>query len=163
MQDEQKRLANDVRRQAEHAAGTAAWADEGGQSENAPPEHRAVTVSRASDTPPALPGRAGSGRSLPPLMSALRPTEHQFDGLLLPWSWCRCCQRAFVKGTFRRRHVTATARRRSRTMQECPYQDCWGQILRDSRPWASIWQAHPSYPEQPERYVVYAHPSGAGS
>ena len=113
-------------------------------------------------TAPGLPGRAGAGRSLPPLMSSLRPTEHQFDGLLLPWSWCRCCQRAFVKGTFRRRRIAATARRpRPRIVQECPYQDCWGQILRDSRPWASIRQAEPSYPEQPERYIVYAHQTGA--
>ena len=84
----------------------------------------------------------------------------QFDGLVLPWSWCRCCQRAFVKGTYRR--GAGIARRPgARTTQECPYQDCWGQILRDSRPWASIRQIHPDYPEQPERHVVYAHqPSG---
>jgi hypothetical protein len=83
-------------------------------------------------------------------------SEHQFDGLVLPWSWCSCCQRAFVKGTFRRRRIAPTRRHPSaRVVQECPYEDCWGQILRDSRSWASIRQAHPDYPEQPERHVVY--------
>jgi hypothetical protein len=88
-----------------------------------------------------------------------RPFQtQQFDGLVLPWSWCRCCQRAFVKGTYRkRRSVGAVRRSRRRIVQECPYVDCWGQILRDSRPWASIRQSHPGYPEQPERHVVYVH------
>lgn len=90
-------------------------------------------------------------------MSGLSFQPPQFDGLALPWSWCRCCRRAFVKGTYRRRTAGPVRRPGARIVQECPYLDCWGQILRDSRPWASIRQNHPDYPEQPERYVVYAH------
>ncbi len=100
--------------------------------------------------------------ALPPqkVVAPAAHTSHSSEGLLLPWSWCSCCQRAFVRGTFRRLHIAGTGRRpQPKVIQQCPYQDCWGQILRDSRPWASIRQAHAGYPEQPERYVVYAHQS----
>lgn len=96
-------------------------------------------------------------------MPDLHPVEHQFDTLLLPWSWCRSCQRAFVKGTYRSVRVAATLRHPQRSLLRlCPYQDCWGHILRDSCPWATIRENHPDYPVEPERHVVYRHrPGGA--
>lgn len=99
--------------------------------------------------------------NLPPLMHTLLPTQHQFESLVLPWSWCRCCQRAFVKGTFRAHRIASTARHpRARIVHACPYPDCWGLILGDSHPWTMIQQAHLDYPEQPERHVIYPHQTG---
>jgi hypothetical protein len=103
VQEEQKPLADDMRRQAEHAAALAVWVNEGGRDGDGRYEDRALALNPASGTRPGVLRKARAGTILPPI---------------------------------------------------------WGQILRDSRPWASIRQAHPSYPEQPERHVIYAHPSG---
>jgi hypothetical protein len=142
----------------------AARADEGGQHEGWPGEGQVLALQRVAATPTSGAQNATLRKQLPPLMRSIWPIQHQFAALVLPWSWCRCCQRAFVKGTYRSRRIVGTNRRpAARVVQECPYADCWGQILRDSRPWASIRQAHPGYPEQPERSVVYAHQPGARS
>lgn len=58
------------------------------------------SVPAAPRTPvisPGLPRSAIVSPNLPPLTHAVRPTEHQFDTLVLPWFCGRCCQRAFVK------------------------------------------------------------------
>jgi hypothetical protein len=147
--DELGSAADRTRRLEAEATAIAVWGDEGGQQVDGP----------GGDMPRSTPAQSTpDSPTLGPVMRALFPTQHQFDGLVLPWSWCRCCQRAFVRGTFRRHRIAPTARHpRARMVKECPYQDCWGQILRDSRPWASIRQAHTSYPEQPERHVIYPH------
>jgi hypothetical protein len=149
-------------RQGEDASAIAVWGDEGGQHTDWPDEGRVPAAQRWAATPASSTQHAPAARkNLPPLMDALRPTEHQFDALVLPWSWCRCCQRAFVKGTFRRLRIAGTARHpHPRVVQLCPYQDCWGEIVRDSRPWASIRQAQAGDPAQPERHVVYARQPG---
>lgn len=153
--------AGPVMRQAEDASAIAVWGDEGGQHVDWPGEGPVPTAPRLPVVAPDLPRSAIVSANLPPLTNATRPTEHQFDALVLPWSWCRRCQRAFVKGTYRSRRIAGTARHpHPRVVRLCPYQDCWGEILRDSRPWAIIRHAHPSYPEQPERYVTYARQPG---
>lgn len=144
--------------QAEDASAIARWGDEGGQHADAPGEGQVPAAQRwASTSASSSPRATALHKNLPPLMRAVQPIEHQFDALVLPWSWCSCCQRAFVKGTYRSRRSASTARDpHPQFVQLCPYQDCWGEIVRDSFPWASIRQAHAGYPEQPERYVIYA-------
>lgn len=89
-------------------------------------------------------------------MEYLPHEEHQFDALVLPWLWCRCCRRTFVKGTYRPLVVRGTARHpQRRTVKQCPYANCSGQILRDSYPWSFVRQSHPDYPDQPVQYVIY--------
>lgn len=151
-----------LRSQEQDVPALDAWADDGGRPVSGPGEGRAWAATTAPDAPDgaayhrSAQPRARDRQTLGPVLRTLLPTEHQFEALVLPWSWCRCCQRAFVKGTFRRVRIAGSARHpRPRFVQQCPYQDCWGQILRDSRPWASIRQNHPDYPEQPERHVIY--------
>ncbi|NTU82262.1 MAG: hypothetical protein HGA45_23265 [Chloroflexales bacterium] len=152
--------ADPMGRQKEDAPAIAVWGNEGGQHADWRDEGRAPAAPRAPVMPPGLPRSAIVSANLPPLMHAVRPTEHQFDALVLPWSWCRCCQRAFIKGTFRRLRLAGTARHpHPRVVQLCPYQDCWGEISHDSRPWASIRQVQAGDPEQPERHVIYPHQS----
>lgn len=162
MQYEDERRAGPIGRQAEDASAIAVWGDEGGQRVDWPGEGQVPAAQRRAGTPVSRsPGATALRKNLPPLMRTVQPTEHQFDALVLPWSWCSCCQRAFMKGTYRSRRSASTARHpHPRVVQLCPYQDCWGEIARDSRPWASIRQAHAGYPEQPKRYVIYAHQPG---
>ena len=59
--------------------------------------------------------------------------------------WCLHCERAYKHGEFRV----------ARGLQMCPYEDCDGNTVMDGWDWAQIRDAHPEYPEVPEKGKVY--------
>jgi hypothetical protein len=61
------------------------------------------------------------------------------------WVWCLHCERVYRAGEYRE----------DRGLQYCHYPDCDGDTVMDSWEWESIRQAHPEYPEIPERNKVY--------
>lgn len=63
------------------------------------------------------------------------------------WVWCLNCQRCYQVGEFKMGVVDE--------LEYCPYDNCDGDTLADSWPWERIREAHPEYPEIPERKKVY--------
>jgi hypothetical protein len=62
--------------------------------------------------------------------------------------WCLHCERAYVRGKFRR----------VRGLQMCPYEGCGGDTVIDAWDWESVRKDNPSYPEMPiegDSYSLY--------
>lgn len=91
--------------------------------------------------------------------SLTQPTLQQpvEQGLQATWCWCARCQRVYLKGTATVRRVRLPSNpRHLTTLLQCPYLDCNGSATRDAWMWTNIRSQHPDYPEQPERYIIYA-------
>ncbi len=60
--------------------------------------------------------------------------------------WCLHCERCYQVGEFRKG---------ADDLEYCPYDGCDGDTLFNSWPWMKIREAHPEYPEIPDREKVY--------
>lgn len=67
------------------------------------------------------------------------------------WLWCLECERCYQPGEFR----LEVDEEDGFGYQMCPYEGCDGSTVLDGKPWGSIREKHPEYPEEPERGVVY--------
>jgi hypothetical protein len=65
------------------------------------------------------------------------------------WRWCLHCERVYLVGAER------LVRRRREVLRLCPYDGCEGDAVFDSWPWVQVLEAHPEYPESPERGKLY--------
>ena len=79
------------------------------------------------------------------------------------WVWCSRCQRCYETEVPDSDDPEAGARELGQLRGEdaarfwqCPYDDCGGTRI-DAVPWIEVRQAHPGYPETPERDKAYHH------
>jgi len=61
------------------------------------------------------------------------------------WLWCLHCERVYQAGEYREQN----------TLQMCPYENCDGSTVLDSRKWESMLEIHPDYPITPIRETNY--------
>jgi hypothetical protein len=67
------------------------------------------------------------------------------------YMYCIHCERTYKYGE----HRIMTDLDLNEFLQMCPYEDCDGDTVMDSKEWEDIREHHPDYPEVPERGVVY--------
>ena len=65
------------------------------------------------------------------------------------YMYCIHCQRAYKHGE---RRIQTNLKE---YMDLCPYEDCEGDAVLDSKEWEDIRTYYPEYPEIPEKGVVY--------
>ena len=73
------------------------------------------------------------------------------------WVWCLHCERVYQVGEFK---IDVSSGNKTNSsvsdgLQLCPYPDCDGDTVMDLWDWKAIKEAHPDYPDTPERDKVY--------
>lgn len=63
--------------------------------------------------------------------------------------FCLHCERTYPHGEYRSIFLDGDI------LQMCPYENCDGDVVMDSKEWSSIREHHPDYPETPQRGTVY--------
>lgn len=65
--------------------------------------------------------------------------------------YCLHCERTYPHGEYR----TASVEMGEDFLQMCPYEDCDGDTVMDSKEWDWVRSNRPEYPENPKRGEVY--------
>jgi len=66
------------------------------------------------------------------------------------YMYCIHCERTYKHGEHRIRTDL------KEYLQMCPYEDCDGDTVLDSKEWSVIRESHPNYPDTPVHGVVYS-------
>lgn len=69
--------------------------------------------------------------------------------------WCLHCERTYPHGEFREIKDPHPIPGEDDTLQMCPYEDCDGDVVIDSKEWDWVLEKHPDYPETPKHGEVY--------
>lgn len=80
-------------------------------------------------------------------------SEDKYDN----WVWCLHCERCYKIGEFKTIAPDKTLKRAGITsdLQICPYEDCDGDAVFDTRLWKEIREIHPEYPIEPIKGINY--------
>jgi len=73
---------------------------------------------------------------------------------LYEFMWCLHCERAYKYGEHRVKHVDGLMGKQN-TLKMCPYTNCDGDTVIDSKPWDWVRHENPQYPETPDPDVYY--------
>jgi len=65
------------------------------------------------------------------------------------WLWCNHCHRCYKANEFRR------LREKGKIFLLCHYEDCYGDLPIDSRPWTKLISDRARLPQVPEKGTVY--------
>jgi hypothetical protein len=80
----------------------------------------------------------------------LRLETYETDETPESWLWCLHCERCY-----RLKDVRTTVDEWGDVVQLCFYPDCHGSSVIHGISWSDVREYYPSFPEEPQMYVVY--------